>query len=322
MRVGVGVGVVLLVSITIGWLTGCSAPNPIDTSNPVDFRPEAGVFTIQVPDSWAIGQQNITTESMAFFTDPTDQVNLVAYTGLLERRLADEEGLSAVTGLAQALLAYPADFEVTQQARLADGAFEMSFAYSREDQKIVGDTIFRDTDLALSGVILFAPEAMWNDVQSAMQPFVDSFELDAEAVQGTFFVPLVEPAFAMAIPDDWQQQRRDESWRLTARNGRMSMMVLQGAVDQPLDAAALAEAAAGLLRATFGLRLSVSGSRLLEDGRLNVSFDSGDRQVIGYVEQIDDRVIGLFFDVPADRVADYQPFIDFEYFTFVTDFEQ
>ncbi len=315
------VGAVLVFSIAMGLLAGCSAPNPIDTGNPVDFRPETGVFTIQVPDSWTTGQQNVSTESMALFTDPTGQVNLVAYTGLLERRLTDEDGLSAITGLTQALLAYPSDFEITRQTRSLDGAFETSFAYSREDQKIVGDTIFRDTDLALSGVILFAPEAIWNDAQSAMQPFVDSFDLDAEAVQGTFFVPLVEPNFAMAIPDDWQQQQRNESWRLIARNGRMSMMVLQGAADQPLEATELADTAAVLLRTTFGLRSSVSGSQMLEDGRLNVTFEGGDRRVIGYVEQIDDRIIGLFFDVPADRVADYQPFIDFEYFTFVTNFE-
>jgi len=314
------VGAVLLLCTAIG-LVGCSTPNPIDTSNPVDFRPQAGVFTIQVPDSWAKGQENIATETMAVFTDPTRQVNLIAYTGLLERRLTDEENLTAVNGLAEALLSSPTDFEVTEQKRASDGTFDASFTYSHGEQKMNGSMIFRDTDLALSGVILIAPEAMWNDVQTAMQPYVDSFQLDAEAVQGMFFVPFTEEHFAMAIPDDWQQQRRDESWRLTARNGRMSMIVVQDITEQQLDATGLAEEATSLLRVQFGLRAEVAGSQTLEDGRLNVTLDGGDRRVIGYVEQRDDRIIGLFFDVPAERVADYQPFINFEYFTFVTDFE-
>lgn len=316
------VRVAYLISMALGLLAACTAPDPIDVSNPVDFQTQSGVFTIQVPASWLKGQDNIATETVALLNDPARRVGLIAYAGLLERRLGDAEGWKAVSALVKTLVGNPSDFAVGSQQRSPDGAFDMNFAFSAGELKVEGSATFRDTDLALSGVVLTAPADIWDGVQASMQPFVDSFELDAEAVKGTFFEPLQETHFAMAVPGDWEQQRRGQSLRLIARNRDMSMIALQEAVDAPLDSPQLVQQAVDSLRQAFGLRTTVVSSEIAPDGRTKLSLDGGDRRVVGYVQQKGDLLLGLLFDVPADRVDDYQPFIDFEYFTFVTDFEQ
>jgi hypothetical protein len=310
----------LVIGIWAVWLAACTAPNPIDTSNPVEFQHELRVFTIQAPGAWNRAQDKTGTEAVAVFGDPSGQARLIAYVGLLSHRFTEAEGLDTVSKLVQGINGRPADYQVTTQQRQADGAFDVSFTFTRNDQKLAGRATFRDTDLALSGVIVSAPEANWSDLQAALQPYVDSFQVDSSAVKGTYFVPLDGPNYAMAIPPDWPQQKRSNSIRVTSLGGDMSILAVQQDGLDPLDTAGLTDQATKSLRQLFGVQSTASDRQLLEDGRLKVTLDAGARRIVGFAEQRDGTFYGLFFDVPADRAADYQAFIDFEYFTYVTHF--
>lgn len=314
MRVYVLAGVVMAAAL----IAGCSSPEPIDTDNPVAFRHRIGVFSLQAPESWQQSQGEVETEAIASFADPSARGVMFAYAGLLDHRLSDDEGLEIVGDLAETLLNSPSDYQVVDRQRRGDGAFEVQFSYVRDNQKWLGRATFRDTDLALSGVIATGQEPVWAGLSTALQPFVESFKVDPEAIQGTFFVPLEGTSWAMAVPGDWARRAGGASAQLTSRTGRMSILISGGALERPLDAAGLVDRAADELRQAFGLNAQVSASESLPDGRVKATFERGEQRIIGYLEQGDDAFVGLFFQVPADRAADYQPFIDFESSVFVT----
>ncbi len=314
MRVYVLAGVVVAAAL----IAGCSSPDPIDTGNPVAFRHRIGVFSLQAPESWQQSQGEVETEAVASFADPSARGVMYAYAGLLDHRLSEDEGLEIVGDLAETLLNSPTGYQISDRQRRADGAFEVSFSFTRQENKWLGRATFRDTDLALSGVIAAGQESMWADLSTALQPFVESFKIDPEAVQGTYFVALEGTSWAMAVPADWPRRAGGVSAELTSRTGRMSILISGGTLERPLDAAGLVDRAADELRQAFGLNAQVSASESLPDGRVKATFERGEQRIIGYLEQGNDAFVGLFFQVPADRVADYQPFIDFEYSVFVT----
>jgi hypothetical protein len=299
-------------------IAGCSGPEPIDTGNPVAFKHRIGVFSLLAPESWQQSQGEVETEAIASFADPSARSVMYAYAGLLDHRLLEDEGLEIVADLAETLLNSPSDYQVVNRQRRDDGAFEVQFSYVQQGQKWLGRATFRDTDLALSGVIAAGQESTWANLSTALQPFVESFKVDPEAIQGTFFVPLEGASWAMAVPGDWARRSGGVSAQLTSRTGRMSILISGGTLEQPLDAAGLADRAAGELRQAFGLNVQVSASESQPDGRAKAIFERGEQRIIGYLEQGPDAFVGLFFQVPADRVADYQPFIDFERSVFVT----
>jgi hypothetical protein len=68
-------------------LAACNNQGPIDVSNPIGFKQKSGLFTLQVPKSWTSTQDEVPTESIASFADPTHRAELIGYTGLLDHRL-------------------------------------------------------------------------------------------------------------------------------------------------------------------------------------------------------------------------------------------
>jgi hypothetical protein len=298
-------------------LAACAPRNPIDTSNPIGFTSSSQVFSLNVPASWKQAQNQVPTEVMAAFSDPTDRAELVAYAGLLDRRLTDEEGFKAVSGLIDNLLNHPADLTVTDQQRRADGAFVVKYAFTQHNEKRLGEAVFSDMNLALSGVMSDGPAEFWADLSTALQPSVTSFRIDPTNVQGAFFVPVDNAGFSFVGPDGWQEQSSVAGSVVRAPSGKLTIMAMQRPLTSTLDTPALQELATHLMVANGGSQKVVS-SETLPDGRLKVIFDRPKHRVIGYIDQKDQVFAGLFFDVPSDRAEAYQPFIDFVYSTFVT----
>ncbi len=314
MRHGQILAVIMLVAV----LGGCANPKPIDTSNPIEFQHRSTVFKMQVPGGWKQVQDQIETEALGIFTDPTGQASIVAYVGLLDRRLSHDEGLQIVGNLAATLLSIPSGYQVTDRQRRDDGAFEVTFAFTRGEQEFSGQAIFHDTDLALSGVIIVGPEPGWSDLQNALAPYVSSFQIDPEVVRASYFDIIEDTYYLLVVPIDWTRRRGTDAIEVQSRNQRMSILLVQQDLDRMINAAALADQAATSLRRSFRLAAKVTASEPLADGRLKVTLDRGDRRIIGYVEQFDTHFVGLFFDLPADRVEDYRPFMDFVYSTYLS----
>ncbi|MGH2592204.1 MAG: hypothetical protein ACRDGG_01685 [Anaerolineae bacterium] len=309
---------ILVSLLLIASIGSCARPNPIDTSSPVDFQHRSTVFTMQVPSNWTQLQDQVETEALGIFTDPTGQASIIAYVGLLDRRLDDEEGLKIAGDLASTLLSNPDDYQVIDRQHQPDGVFEVTFAFKRGELKHSGRATFHDTDLALSGVIVSGPEQGWADLQNALAPYVDSFEIDPIVLQASYFAPLEDTYYILVVPADWSNRRGADGIEVQSRNRRMSILLVQHDLGQSIEAAALADQAAASLRRSFRVTAKVVGSEPLDDGRLKVTLDQGDRRIVGYIEQFDTVFVGLFFQVPADRVEDYQPFIDFVYSTYIS----
>jgi hypothetical protein len=298
-------------------LTACASTNPIDTANPTSFQHRTQVFSLQVPQAWKIVQDEIDRESVAAFIDPTQRAELQAYAGLLERRLTAEEGQRVMADLIMGLLGAPPDLQITTNQRQPDGSFTATFSYTRNKEQLAGLATFRDTDLTLGGVILSGPQAGWTDFAKAMQPYLDSFAINSEVVQGSLFEELLDPLYALAVPVGWARQSTPNANKVRSPNSQMQIVAATMPQGDALDTVELGEAGHRLLQRSLG-RGTVSSTETLPDGRVKVLIDRGDKQTVGYIDQKDGAVIGLYFDVPAGRVQDYQPFIDFVYSTYIT----
>jgi hypothetical protein len=298
-------------------LAACSSSNPIDTSALKTFTQRNGTFSVQVPQAWKQFQNDAPTESMAAFSEPGGRAELIAYTGLLDRRLTATEGPKIVTDLLTALLNSPTDLRITDLQRRPDGAYTAAVSFTRANEKRSGTAIFRDEPLLLSGVILSGPEAGWTDFQKAMQPALDSFKANLESVQGTYFEALEGDHYALAIPAGWESQTHPNSKKVRSPNGQLQISAMQQAEEKALTPSDLAERGLKLGQMTLG-KGTLTSTEQLPDGRLKVRIDQGTTSTIGYLDQKDGFVIGLFFEVPADRLTDYQPFIDFIYSTYIT----
>ncbi len=300
-------------------LAACATSRPIDTSALTTFTQRNGIFSLQVPGAWKQYQNDLSTESMAAFSEPDGRAELVVYAALLDRQLNETEGSQIVTQLINVLLNAPADLKIADLQRQADGSYTAALRFSRQNEKRSGTAVFRQQPLALSGLILSGPEAGWADFQKAMQPALDSFKVDSDYIQGTYFEPLEGELSSMAIPAQWESRQGPESTKITAPNGQFQIVTVQRAEDQTLTASELAERGVKLAQLNLG-KGTLVGSEQLPDGRVKVYLDQGADRVIGYLEQRSGAVLGLFFALPADRQADYQPLIDFLYSTYVTDF--
>jgi hypothetical protein len=298
-------------------LAACASTNPIDTTNPTSFQHRTSVFSLQVPRAWKAVQDEVGTESVAAFIDPTQRAELQAYAGLLERRLTDEEGQKAISGLITNLLNAPSDLNITAVQRQPDGAFTATLSFTRTNEQQAGLAIFRDSGLTLAGVILSGPQAGWTDFEKAMQPYLDSFTVNQEVVQGALFEELIDQLYALTVPTGWERQSSPKFNKVRSPNGQLQIIAATTPAPDALDTAGLGEAGRRLLQQTLG-RGTLSSTERLPDGRLKVLIDRGDKHTVGYIDQKDGAVIGLYFDVPADRVQDYQPFIDFVYSTYIT----
>lgn len=310
-----------LFSLLIGaLLAACNTAGPIDTGNPVNFKQKTGMFSLQVPKSWAQTQDEVSTESIGAFADPSHRAEIIAYAGLLDHHLADAEGLQTVEALIGNLLNHPADLKTTGNSRQADGAFVTSFTFTRSGLAHTGQAILRDADLALSGILIDGPTDGWADLQKALQPYVDSFKLDKDYVQGTYFSPLDTPAFSMVVPVDWTQQKSSNNAEVVIKSpdGQFSIIGIQRVFTDTLDDAGLVNKAVTTLNQVYKFNGTLTDTQKLADGRLKFGLDRSDRHTVGYAEQKDGYFIGLYFDVPAQRSSDYQPIIDFIYSTWVT----
>lgn len=308
--------------MAIGLIAGCSpAPDPskiIAFGDPAPFTHSIGVFTLNVPSGWRAVQDSAETEAYASFTDPNGWASLIAYTGLLDRRLSDEEGLNAVDSLARNLLGSPQGYQVVGRQRLPDGAFEVTVSFLSDSYRRRGRAVFYDKDLALAGTIVVGTEADWNTIQSKLTPFADSFRFDPAVVQGTYFEPLVGDYYGLAVPAGWPQQNSGEGTEISSRSRMMFIRLIEKDAGRTLSGAEeLIDESIRALR-TMGLNVQPISDQTLPGGRLKVTLGQGQRSVIGYVEQFDTTLVGLFFEMPADRVSDYQPFMDFIYYTYVT----
>ena len=303
--------------LALAFLAACASSNPIDVSNPIAVAHNTKIFYLTIPASWKKVQDKTPTESVMVFTDPTKKAELIAYAGLLERRLTDDEGFKIASDLINSLLQRPSDFVVTDQQRRSDGTFAVKFAYSRDQQKRVGEAILSDKDLALSAVITDSVDSIWQQTHDALQPFVTSFKVDPVYVQGTYFVPVENVGFAFAGPAEWRQQSSTRGTVLHSRNGDMSIVAVQQPLSTTLAAPALAQATISLAR-TMGSWGNLVSSEQLPDGRTKLVYERPQHRVIGYVDQKDQMLAGLLFDVPLEQADAYQPFIDFMYSTFVT----
>ena len=291
---------------------------PIDTGNPVSFKHQIGVFELKVPKSWKQTQDKVSTEAIAAFSDPTDRAEIKAYAGLLDHRLADDEGLQITSDLIGTLLNRPADLQITDKQHRADGAFVVNVTFTRNNEKRTGQGIFRDGDLALSGTIVDGPTQGWADLQKALQPYTDSFKVNPEVVQGTYFDALLGVAYAVVMPVGWPQQSTSQGTQVRSLNGKITLYTIEQPISTTLDAAGLTDQAVASLRKLYKLNAQVSDSGALPDGRTKITLDQPDHHIVGYLETKDSYFIGLFFDLPTAQAAAYQPFIDFIYSTFVT----
>jgi hypothetical protein len=301
-------------------LTACNNPGPIDLSNPIGFKQRSGLFTLQVPKSWTSSQDQLPTESIAAFADPTHRAELIAYSGLLDHHLADAEGLQIAESLAGNLLNHPSDLKTTSKLRQADGAFVVAFTFTRSGSARSGQAVLRDGDLALAGTLIDGPLAGWADLQKALQPLADSFKLNKDYVQGTYFDALDTPAFAVVVPAGWAQQKSSNNSGVLVKSpdGQFSIIGLQRVFTDTVDDPGLTAAALSILKQSYKFDGTPASAAKLADGRLKIGLDRADRQTVGYVEQKDGTFMGLFFDVPTAQLNAYQPMIDFVYSTFVT----
>ncbi len=312
---------IFLISMLIAAaLAACNNPGPIDVSNPIGFKQKSGLFSLQVPKSWTSAQDEVSTEAIASFADTTHRAELIGYVGLLDHQLSDAEGLQVAADLTGNLLNQPGDLKITNQYRQPDGAFVAVFTFSRAGTPRTGQAIFRDADLSLAGTLINGPVDGWADFQKSLQPFVDSFKVDKDFVQGTYFTPIDTDAYAVVVPVGWTQQKSktNNEVEVKAPNGRLSIIGVQRVVTNTLDDTALANQAVSILKQSYSLDDTLSDTSKLADGRLRLGLDRADRHTVGFVEQKDGYFIGLFFDVPTQQLSAYQSFIDFVYSTFVT----
>lgn len=298
-------------------LAGCGSA-PIDTGNPVNFKHQIGVFELKVPKSWKQTQDHVSTEAIAAFSDPTNRAEIMGYAGLLDHRLADDEGLQIASDLIGTLLNRPSDLQITDKQHRSDGAFVVNVTFTRNNEKRTGQGVFRDGDLALSGTIVDGPTEGWADLQKALQPYADSFKVNPEVVQGTYFDALLGVAYAVVMPVEWPRQGTEKGMQVHAQAGKTTLYTIEQPISTTLDTAGLTNQAVTSLRQTYKINAEVGSSAPLPDGRTQVTLKQADRSIIGYLEAKDGYFIGLFFDVPAAQAAAYQPFIDFVYSTFVT----
>lgn len=300
------------------WLAACATSKPIDTSAFKTYTQRDGIFALQVPGAWKQYQNDFPTESLAAFSAPDGRAELVVYAALLDRQLNETEGSPIVTQLIKVMLNTPADLNVSDVQRQADGSYTANLSFTRANEKRSGLAIFHQEPLALSGLVLSGPEAGWADFQKTMQPALDSFKVNVDYVQGTYFEPLENPLYALAIPAQWEKRNGPNSTKIKSPNGQLQIIAVQRPEEQTLTSGELAKRSVQLAQQSLGKSTLIS-SEALPDGRVKVLIDQGTDQAIGYVAQKGGQVLGLFFAVPADRVADYQPLIDFIYSTYVTD---
>lgn len=298
-------------------LTGCANNTPIDTANPIAFRHRSGVFELQVPKSWQQAQDQVETEALAAFSDPTGRAEIIAYAGLLDHELGNEEGLQLVSELVKTLLNSPGDLGVTDAQRRADGAFVVTLTFTRKDVKRTGQAVLKDGGLALSGFIVSGPQDQWTALQSSLQPMFDSFKLNPDYVQGTFFWPIEKSHFALVVPADWERATIENGIQVRSRNGLVQIVAAQKPLSNTLDAAAFGEAAQKAAQ-TYTGQATLSASQTLPDGRLQQTLDTATKRAISYAELKDGMLITVLFEVPAAQAAAYQPLIDFMYSTLVT----
>ncbi len=308
-----------LILVTGGLLlAACSNPPPVDTSTLTNFTPHTGVFSLQVPQAWKPLQSDSPTEALAIFPDPGGQADLTAYVGLLDRRLTETEGQQIFTGLIQTLLKAPADLRITDQLRGTDGAYTATLSFTQNGEKRSGVAHFRADPLVLSGIIFSGPEANWANWLAAMQPVLDSFKVSPDNVKGTYFTPVEGEAYALAVPIDWENRASGSNFRrILSRNGQMQIVVAQIAETTTLNANELTDRGVKLGQQILGPGTPASTEQL-PDGRMKVSITQGPKNTIGYIDQKDGFIIGLFFQVPTERLADYQPIVDFIYSTYIT----
>ncbi len=306
-----------LILAALALLAACANRNSIDFGNPIEVAHRSKTFSLTIPASWQQLQDTAPTESVSVFTDPTQQAELIAYTGLLDHRLTDDEGFQIAGDLINNLLRHPAEFAVTDRQRRSDGAFVLKVAFSRNQQKYLGEAVLFDNDLTLSAVIDDSAAAIWPQVHDALQPFVTSFKVDPTYVQGSYFVPVENTGFAFAGPGDGQQRNSALGTLVRSPNGRLTIIAVQQPLSTTLDAPALAQATLHLARNMASIGNLVS-SQQLPDGRTKLVFERSQHRVVGYVDQKDQTLAALLFDVPLEQADAYQPFIDFVYSTFVT----
>jgi hypothetical protein len=297
-------------------LTGC-ANNQIDVTNPIAFRHRSGVFELQVPKSWKQVQDQVETEALAAFSDATGRSEIIAYAGLLDHHLTDEEGLTILPNLVTNLLNGPQDLKITDKQRRSDGAFVVTMAFTRNNVKRLGQAILRDGGLALSGVIVSGPESDWKTLLTGLQPYIDSFKLNPDYVQGTFFTPIENTHFALVVPSGWGRQPIDGGNRVRSTGGQLIIDATQLALTAPLTAETFNEAVTRRLQQQGG-SATLTDSQTLPDGRVKLIYTRAAQQITGYAEQKDGMLITLFFTVPTNQADAYQPFIDFMYSTFIT----
>jgi hypothetical protein len=307
-----------LILVIVGLLlAACSNPKPIDTSALTTFTHHTGVFSLQVPQAWKPLQSDSPTEALAVFPEPDGQAELIAYTGLLDRRLTETEGQQIIDGLIRVLLKSPGDLRITDQQRQPDGAYTANLSFTQNGEKRSGTAHFRAEPLALSGIILSGPETNWTNLLTAMRPALDSFKVNLDYIQGTYFTPTEGELYALVIPIDWETLPAPGFKRIRSRNGLMQIVIAESAQEKTLTANELADQGVKLGMKALG-QGTHTGTEQLPDGRVKVSIEQGTDSTIGYLDQKDGSVIGLFFQVPTDRLTDYQPIIDFMYSTYIT----
>jgi hypothetical protein len=306
-----------LALLMLALLVACTKNNPIDVGNPIKFVHSTKTFSLMIPASWQHMQDAAPTEAVAVFTDPTQQAEVIAYSGLLDHRLTDDEGFKIAGDLTNNLLRHPDEFAVTDRQRRSDGAFVVKVAYSRNQQKHLGEAVLSDNDLTLSAVICDGAEAIWPQVYDTVQPFVTSFKADPAYVQSIYFVPVENTGFGFAGPAEWQKQSSAAGTLLRSPDGRVKIVAVQQPLSTTLDTPALAQATLRLAKNMMSVGKLVS-SEQLPDGRTKLVLEYAQHRIIGYVDQKDQVLAGLLFDVPLEQADAYQPFIDFVYSTFVT----
>lgn len=308
--------VMALLGMLSMWLAGC-ASDVVQVGQLAPFAHRLGVFEMQAPKTWKQGQDALGTEALAAFSDPSGRAEIIGYAGLLDHRFTNDERAAAVQGLIKNLLNAPADLKFEAAAGQPDGSYTTSLTFTRNGVLRSGQALFRDGRLSLSGVIISGPQTQWPTLQAELQPVVDSFTVKPEYVEGTYFEPVDGSHFVLVAPTDWPRTAVEGGAQIRAPQGELRITVAQKPLTGTLSADALVTASVARARQLLG-SLELSGSQLLPDGRAQLTLSAGSRQIIGYVDHKDEMLITLFFEIPADRAADYQPIIDFIYSTLVT----
>jgi hypothetical protein len=160
------------------------ATRPIDMDSPQTYTYKTGIFSIDIPESWASEDRSSPTEVLVRFTDETE--NGVVLVDLLEsQETQTEEQLSK-------LLTDYLDREYTKQKNYShddpkpqsDGSVIVVWGYdvettNGETARLLGNTFIEQRDNIVSVLTLALPSEQFDKLRSSVDDVLNSYKIDS-----------------------------------------------------------------------------------------------------------------------------------------------